>query len=102
MQLAPYIVSGQEWRVIVANFAEFYSRSATDWDNFTPAMTAALDSEEGLRPEDRWLPRQRAACVFCARLHWLEELHSLFVAGERCFIANPTAVWKMLEVSRYA
>ena len=76
MQLAPYVVGGQEWRAIVANFAEFYGRSATDWENFTTEMEAALKSEEGLRPEQRWLPRQTAACVFCARSHWLEQLQS--------------------------
>ena len=102
MQLAPHVVGGQEWRAIVANFAEFYSRSATDWENFTPEMIAALGSEEGLLPEARWLPRQIAACVFCARTHWLEQLHSLYIAGEQCFMARPDLVWKMLEVERYA
>ena len=65
-------------------------------------MSEALNSEEGLRPEDRWLPRQRAACVFCARLHWLEELHDVYLAGSQCFMSKADAVWKMLEVSRYA
>ena len=102
MQLFPYVVSGQEWRAIVAKFSEFYSRSATDWEKFTPEMLSALNTEEGLRPEERWLPRQTAACVFCARSHWLEELHSLHIAGDRCFMRQPNKVWKMLEVSRYA
>ena len=65
-------------------------------------MIAALGSEEGLRPGDRWLPRQIAACVFCARTHWLEQLHSLYTAGEQCSMARPDKVWKMLEVKRYA
>eukprot|EP00959_Pyramimonas_sp_CCMP1952_P218221 4564523-Pyramimonas_sp.AAC.1 len=64
-------------------------------------MVAALFSEDGLRPEERWLPRQLAACVFCARSHWLEELHNVYIAGEQCFMAKPNTVWKMLEVSRY-
>ena len=102
MQLAPYAVGGQEWRTIVANFAEFYGRSATDWENFTTEMKAALKSEEGLRPEQRWLPRQTAACVFCARSHWLEQLHSLDIASDQCFMKEPNTVWKMLEVNRYA
>ena len=68
MQLAPYVVGGQEWRAIVANFAEFYSRSATDWGNFTPEMIAALHSDD-LRREDRWMSRKIAACVFCARTY---------------------------------
>ena len=86
----------------MANFSEFYSRSATNWEKLTPEMSAALDSEEGLPPEGRWQPRQRAACVFCARSHWLEELHDLHLAGEECFMSNPNAVWKMLQVSTYA
>ncbi|CAK0796442.1 unnamed protein product, partial [Prorocentrum cordatum] len=101
MQLAPHVVTGQEWRAIVGNFAEFFGRSATDWESFTPEMVAALFSEDGLRPEERWLPRQLAACVFCARSHWLEELHNVYIAGEQCFMAKPNTVWKMLEVSRY-
>ena len=102
MQLSPHVVSGQECRAIVANFAEFYSRSATDWENFTPDMVAALNSEDGLRPEDRWEPRHRAACVFCARCKWAEELHRVFIAGDKCFMANPNDVWNMLKVERYA
>ena len=65
-------------------------------------MIAAQGSDEGLRPEDRWFPRQIAACVFCARMHWLEQLHSLCIAGEECFMKKPDEVWKMLEVQRYA
>ena len=50
MQLFPYVVSGQEWRAIVANFSKFYTRSATDWEKFTPAMLSALKTKEGLLP----------------------------------------------------
>ena len=100
-QLAPYIVSGQEWRVIVANFSEFYSRSARDWEKFTPEMQHALASGQGLPAELRWRPRQRTACVFCARSHWLEELHEVFLAGAHCFMQHPQKVWKMLSVARY-
>ena len=81
MQLAPHIVSGQEWRVILQNYTEFYCRSATDWEMFTPEMKKLLASEQGLPLELRWQPRQRTACVFCARSHWLEELHEVFLAG---------------------
>ena len=102
MQLAPCAVSGQEWRAIIANFAEFYSRSATDWEHFTPAMLAALQTTMGLLPEQRWQPRQRVGCVYCARSHWLEELYELYLAGDMCFMAKPSAVWKMLSVSPYA
>ena len=85
MQLAPYVVSGQEWRTIVANFSEFYSRAATDWEIFTPGMLNALCSEDGLLPEARWKPRHRTSCVFCARLHWSEQLYELYIAGAECF-----------------
>ena len=71
-QLAPHVVTGQEWRVIVANFSEFYSRSARDWEKFTPEMQAAVTSGRGIPREVRWQPRRREACVFCARSHWLE------------------------------
>ena len=101
MQLKPYIVSGQEWRAITANYSEFYSRAATDWENFTPEMQAALDNDVGLLPEDRWQPRLRVGCVFCARTHWLEELHSLYLSGDWCFMRKPLAVWEMLSVHRY-
>ena len=102
MQLAPHIVSGQEWRVIVANFSEFYCRSATDWENFTVGMKAMLSNGDKIPAELRWQPRQRTACVFCARAHWLEELHELFLAGDECFMAQPHKVWELLAVNRYA
>ena len=65
--LLPHVVRGQEWRMIVANFSEFISRAAKDWECFTPAMTQASRSEDGLSPPDRWEPRHRAAC--CDRVH---------------------------------
>ena len=61
MQLAPHVVNGQEWRAIVANFSEFYTRSATDWEKFTPEMKAALASGQGISPEIRCQPRQRTS-----------------------------------------
>ena len=53
MQLAPHIVSGQEWRVILANYTEFYCRSANDWEQFTPEMKALLTSGQGIPRELR-------------------------------------------------
>ena len=55
-----------------------------------------------MRPEDRFRPRQRSACVFCARAHWLEGLDDVYLAGDQCFMTKPNAVWTLLEVSRYA
>ena len=101
MQLAPHVVSGQEWRAIVANFAEFFGRSATDWEKPTDEMKVKLQSKEGLRPEERWQRRHLQACVFCARSHWVEELHSEFLAGKDCFMNNPDAVWELLDVEDY-
>ena len=48
LSLAPYVTKGEEWRAIVGNFAEFFSRSATDWENFTPEMQRKAESAEGL------------------------------------------------------
>ena len=31
LALSPYVVKGQEWRAILANFSEFFARSAMDW-----------------------------------------------------------------------
>ncbi|CAK0876828.1 unnamed protein product [Prorocentrum cordatum] len=101
IQLAPRVVSGQEWRAIVANFAEFFGRSATDWEKPTDQMEAKLQSEEGLRPEERWQRRHLQACVFCARSHWVEELHREFPAGKDYLMDNPDAVWELLDVEDY-
>ena len=38
LALKPYIVKGQEWRSILANLSESYSRSAMDWEGFTDKM----------------------------------------------------------------
>ena len=100
--LTPYVVTGSEWRAVVANFAEFYARSSVGWDGFTPDMIESMRSPEGLQPGDRWKPRARAACVFCARLHWTESLSSVFLAGDKCFMANPEAVADLLSWEAYA
>ena len=60
------VVSGQEWRLVMGNFTEFYTRAAMDWEHFTQGMNEKLQSPEGLAPEDRWEPRCRAACVLHA------------------------------------
>ena len=65
--LSPHITQGQEWRAIVSNFSEFFARGATDWEKFSEDMRAKAATAEGLGPEDRWEPRSRRACVFCAR-----------------------------------
>ena len=100
-QLAPQVVSGQEWRAIVANFTEFYTRAATDWEKFTPCMQKACSAGQQIAPDMRWAPRQRIGCVFCARSHWLEDLHAVYLAGEQSFVRCPSQVWKMLSVERY-
>ena len=101
-QLAPQVVSGQEWRAIVANFTEFYTRAATDWEKFTPCMQKACSAGQQIAPDMRWAPRRRIGCVFCARSHWLEDLHAVYLAGEQSFVRCPSQVWKMLSVERYA
>ena len=99
--LLPYVVRGQEWRAVQANFSEFFARSAIDWEYFTPEMESLLASPEGLPPEKRWSPRSLQACVFCARRLWQEDLYELYLAGEYCFMQNPKAVAEMLDWSHY-
>ena len=67
LSLLPYVVKGQEWRAVQANFSEFFARSAMDWEYFTPEMEEHLASPGGLSADHRWAPRALQACVFCAR-----------------------------------
>ena len=55
-------------------------------------MRELAGSSEGLSAEERWAPRARSACVFCARTYWTEELTSCFLAGAQCFMKSPTKV----------
>ena len=89
------MVKGQEWRAIVANFAEFYARSATDWEKPTQRVRELAQTPEGLPASKRWARRARCACVFCARLHWAEDLTWEFLAGDESFMKNPKAVAKL-------
>ena len=77
--LRPHIVGGQEWRLAIASFNEFIARAATDWQHFTTSMTETLETAEGLPVDARWEPRRQAACVFCARFHWPEELKLVYL-----------------------
>jgi hypothetical protein len=54
-----------------------------------------------LLPEERWAPRHRTACVFCARLHWREEIQDRFISGPKCFMHAADKVWKFFSVERY-
>ena len=74
LSLKPYVVQGEEWRAIVANYAEFYARSAVDWEKPTARMHGLDQTSEGLPAHERWEPRARIACVFCAMLRWSEDL----------------------------
>ena len=97
--IAPRRVTGQEWRLIVANFSEFQVRGAMDWQRFSKPMLAALP--EGLPRELRWDPRQLVACVFCATVGWGETRRFLYLAGPLCSLKDPTAVARLLAVERY-
>ena len=99
--LRPDGVKGQEWRAAIANFSEFFARAALDWENFTPEMEEMLQSGAGLPPASRWAPRGRKACVFCARLHWQEDLKEVFLAGPDCFMASPKLVADLLDWKEY-
>ena len=102
LSLCPYKVHGSEWRAAISNFAEFQARSAVAWEDFSPRMEAALGDGGSLRPEDRWEPRRMAACVFCARRFWKEELLSVRLAGDECFMAAPEKVADLLDWHAYA
>ena len=101
LSLKPYVVQGEEWRAIVANYAEFYARSAADWEKPTARMRELAQTPAGLPAGERWAPRARCACVFCARLHWSEELYWEFLAGDGCFMKNPGSVAKLLSWEVY-
>ncbi|CAK0887182.1 unnamed protein product [Prorocentrum cordatum] len=101
LSLKPYVVKGEEWRAIVANYAEFYARAAVDWEKPTERMRELAQTPEGLSADERWAPRTRCACVFCARLHWSEDLSLEFLAGKDCFMKNPEAVAKLLSWEVY-
>ena len=45
LALTPYVARGEEWRSVLANFSEFYARSAMGWDGFTSDMEKRLASE---------------------------------------------------------
>ena len=88
--------------MIVANLVEFYARSALDWENFTPTMTKTVAEGCSLGPDDRWEPRHRDACIFCARCHWREELTEEFLVGVGSFLKDQKKVFAMLSCDRYA
>ena len=102
LSLKPYTVRGQEWRALNANFSEFFSRASLDWERFTPEMRREAGTQEGLGPKDRWAPRHRAACVFCCRLYWYEDLFHTFLVGSSGFMAAPRAVAELLSPDRYS
>ena len=45
--------------------------------------------------------RSFSACVFCAMLHWSEDLTEVFLAGPRCDIPDPPRVARLLDVQCY-
>jgi hypothetical protein len=101
LSLLPYVVKGQEWRAVQANFSEFFARSAMDWEWFTPEMDELLATPDGLDADHRWSPRCMQACVFCARRLWQEDLYEVYLAGEYCFMQSPKKVAEMLRWERY-
>eukprot|EP00969_Alexandrium_andersonii_P259452 11472679-Alexandrium_andersonii.AAC.1 len=64
-------------------------------------MREASGGSDGLPAEARWEPRARHACVFCARLHWREDLDLCFLAGPQCFMKAPALVAKLLAWETY-
>ena len=98
--MLPHVVKGQEIRSYVQSFSEFHARAAMDWEGL--GEDPALDKPTGAAARERWQPRHRAACVFCARTFWFEELLSRYLAGSKCFMQKPQAVWQMLSTAAYS
>ena len=82
LSLAPHVVKCQQWRFMLSSYAEFMSRTETDWQHPTESMREQM-SNDGCTADSRWGPRTRAACVLCARQRWREDMHSLFLAGQQ-------------------
>ena len=98
--LLPHVVKGEEVCLYTNSYAEFLSRSSMDWE-LPKSAAEKLDSDRGLLPEERWSPRRRTACVFCARSHWREEIQDHFISGTKCFMKAAHKAWKLLSVDRY-
>ena len=81
-------VKGQEWRHILANFAEFSTQAAKSWDQ---------------RQKQRRAPMSRcmSGCCICARSFWSEDLTFAAFAGPESPIQNAKSVAKLLSSKRY-
>ena len=101
LSLSPYVVKGQEVRSVIANFSEFYARSALDWEKFTTTMATEMQDSPGTVPSERWHPRSRRACAFCARSLWREQLAEVYLAGPKCFMKAPDRVAELLSWESY-
>ena len=104
-----HLLSRQVWQVpgsisraALSNFAEFQTRSATQWQNFSPHMREQLEANAGELPaSDRWSQRRWLACVVCAEGRWSEDLVPTFLAGEHCNFKKPDLVANLLDADKY-
>ena len=93
--------SGSLQRAALQNFAEFQVRGATDWDDFTPAMSDKLRCGQGLQQHERWGSRRFVACVVCAERRWSEELIPTFIAGPKTGFQKEDKVLLLLDPNEY-
>ena len=71
---------------MMQNFAEFQSRSQTDWQHFVGPMKDALNEtssdDSRVQRTDRWTPRSWVVCCECTMQAWQEERVQAYTAGD--------------------
>ena len=75
--------------------------AATSWAGATPAAPEGRAFDTRISPT-RIEERGFAACVFCAMLHWTENLARLYLTGPECTMKNPSAVADLLSADWYS
>ena len=66
------------------------------------ASAGEADFQGSTMPEEAEESRSFHACVFCAMLHWTENLARLYIAGPKCTMQNPAAVAELLAADWYS
>ena len=69
-------VMGEEWRMILANFAAFQTQSATSWDDLNDMVKGTPHV------------RCRGGCCICARTAWSEDHRWAPLLGPQCPFQN--------------
>ena len=83
-------VMGEEWRMILANFAAFQTQSATSWDDLNDMVKGTPHV------------RCRGGCCICARTAWSEDHRWAPLLGPQCPFQNCHKVAMLLSTATYA